>query len=192
MPLVRVPVEVAVTCVNKSWHSNRVKKQTLHYVIGFFQRKTTGGAVIKVLANNKPETIHQAIIASVAQGAILYCEYKGIPDTLDDLYEIYEIPEGRKVDGDVHVNNVNNMWRDLKRNIKREHHSVSFQHLGGYCAEVAWRINHAHLTPSQRFEAVLAGVNMKRTTYSEIQADAKKRKSVGEGAKKSTLQDVVK
>ncbi len=170
MPLVRVPIEVDVTQVNKTWFTHKKKvDNSKHYVIGFFQR-VKERAIIKVLTDNNPETIEQAIFENAAKGCILYAEANVLPESLKEQYEIHELPEGSRVNGDVHINNVNNMWRDLKRQLKRTHVSVSQKHLHGYCNEVTWRINHKHLTPMEKFNLLLSNTEVKdrKTSYKNI------------------------
>lgn len=169
---IRVPIEVDITYTNKTWYSKRPRKIDNHYVMGFFQRNPVGKGVAKILTleNNNPETIHELISKNVAAGSILFTEENLLPESLVDLYEIYELTASDgHANGDLHVNNVKNMWRDLKRNIKREHVSVSKKHLQGYCDEVAWRINTSHLSPQERFEDLLSNVgNGNHVTYKEL------------------------
>lgn len=169
---VRVPIEVDITYVNKTWYTTKKKvtKDEKHYVIGFFQRE--GKCIIEALPDNNPETIEKSILDNVQKGAMIFCEENIVPYTLDDDYEIYELKssEGERVSGDIHVNNVKNMWKDLKRVIKRTHIQVSKKHLQLYCSEVAWRVNTRHLSDSERFELALNQLanNFKRTPYNKL------------------------
>lgn len=156
---VRVPVEVDITYVNKKWFTKRPQKNDKHYVIGFYQRHGHGTAIIDSIPDNKPETIHASVLKNVAKGGVLFSEENLLPESLLDEYDIYELKESDgHANGDIHVNNVKNMWRDLKRQIKREHIHVSQDHLQGYCNEVAWRITHSHLSPMERFEYILGNL----------------------------------
>lgn len=168
MPTIKTSVEVDVTYVNKTWFSLRPNKggNVKHYVIGFFQREP-GKAIIKALPDNKPETITQAVFESVAKGAILYSQENILPSSLNEFYEMRVFEEGKHINGDIHVNNVNNMWRDLKRQLKRVHVQVSQKHLQGYCNEVAWRINNRHLTPMEKFNLLLSNCEV-RCSYKNL------------------------
>lgn len=170
MPTIKAPIEIDVTCVNKTWFTLKKKKDpTLHYVLGIFHRHEQGKAIIKVLDDNTPEAIYEAIFSCLQIGCTLYVEENILPGTLKDFYEIKELKssEGERVNGDNHINNVKNMWRDLKRQLKRVHVQVSKKHLQGYCNEVAWRINHRHLSDREKFDlllsASLVGVEKHRT-----------------------------
>lgn len=158
---VKVPVEIDITYVNKTWYSLRKQNNVKQYVIGFYQRE--GKAVIKVIPNNDQETIELIIIETVSEGSILYAEENIIPRTLDDMYEIYELKstEGERAVGDMHVNNVKNIWRDLKRLLKMTHIHVSKKHLQGYCTEVVWRINNKNLTSEEKFNLLLSNCAVK-------------------------------
>lgn len=161
MASVRVPIEVDITYVNKTWFSlkKKPKADVLHYVIGIFRRgigNVPGIAIIKTLSGNNLESIEAAVLENVGTGAILYCEKNILPITLKESYEIVELQDEKHSNGDVHVNNVKNMWKDLKRTIKQTHIQVSPKHLQLYCDEVAWRINHRHLSPSDKFNLLLS------------------------------------
>lgn len=169
MALVRFPVEVDITCVNKTWftlHKNKQIKED-HYVIGFCQRQ--GNTIIAVLENNSQAAIKQAVLENVGKGAILYAEEKILCNSLREFYEISELKDGSRVDGDVHVNNVKNLWKDLKRVVKQTHIHVSKKHLELYCGEVAWRANHRHLSDSEKFELALSQIATgNKRTYKDL------------------------
>lgn len=155
--LVRMPIEVDVTYVNKTWFTLRKKSSNAkHYVIGFFQRE--GKAIIKTLINNDPITIKKAILENVSPGSILYAEENILPESLKTVYEVYEMGEAQ-TDKGVHIAHVKNMWKDLKRNLKQVHIQVSKKHLQLYCSEVEWRINHRHLSSMEKFNLVLSNVS---------------------------------
>jgi transposase-like protein len=46
------------------------------------------------------------------------------------------------VEGDVHVNSLEEFWSLVKRGIGGVYHSVSTKHLQSYVSEYAWRYNH--------------------------------------------------
>lgn len=165
---VRVPIEVDITYTNKTWFSLKKKiSNEKHYVIGFYQRgikgQVNGIAIIKALPDNKSETIEKVVLENISKGCMLYAHENILPASLKNVYEISElkVSEGQFTNGDIHINNVNNMWRDLKRLIKREHIHVSKKHLQLYCSEVAWRINHSHLNTQGRFEALMSNLSVK-------------------------------
>lgn len=173
---VRVPIEIDITYTNHTWFSMRKPNKKKFYVLGIFRRgygKAPGFAIIKTLKDNSQEEIKQVLVETVQKGAMLYAEEKILSDEVKEMYEVYEfnVAEDGHVKGDIHVNNVKNMWRDLKRNIKREHIQVSQKHLQLYCSEVAWRINHRHLSPAERFEAALQNLSIpqgKKRTFEDL------------------------
>ena len=123
------------------------------------------------MEDNKPETIQEVLTSIVEKGSMVYCESGMLPDALKDIYEISELAAQRHSDGEIHVNNVKNMWKDLKRTIKQTHIQVSKKHLQLYCDEVAWRINHQHLTTSQKFDLLLKNSSLgpgKKSTYQKL------------------------
>lgn len=169
--MIRVPIEVDITYVNKTWFSFKNPKKINQYVIGLFQRTDRDNSKIIAIPNNDPETIINVIFENVENGAMLYAEENILPDSLKNIYEVHEfmVNAGKKVNGDLHTNNVKNMWRDLKRNIKREYIHVSSQHLQSYCDEISWHINNRNLSPMEKFELALNNsVRTKKSTYKDL------------------------
>lgn len=164
MVTVRMPIEVDITQVNKTWFSLRKPVNVKHYVIGFCQRE--GDAIIEYIEDNDVETIVSSVLKHTQTGSILYAEEGILPEQLCTLYEIHEL-NGNRVKGDIHVNHVKNLWKDLKRVIKQTHISVSKKHLQLYCDEVAWRFNHRNLSAFEKFNLLLSnaakGAGVKRT-----------------------------
>lgn len=159
---VRVPIEVDVTYINKTWGSFKKKQSSnvRHYVIGFYRRSIANmpcHAIIKSIPNNFQETVSKAVIETIGKGATLYAHEKILPISLSKFYDIHDlkVSENEFIRGDIHINNVNNLWKSLRRLIKQEHVQVSQKHLQLYCNEVAWRTNNNHLTPAQRFEKMI-------------------------------------
>ena len=180
---VLAPIEIDVTQVNKTWFSLRKKKSyTPQYVIGFYQRfKKSDNVVIKKLPDNKLETIDRFIREVVASGAHIYCERGVLPDSIHEGYVVHELEakEGEHVKGDIHINNLKNVWRDLKRNIKREYIHVSPHHLQGYCDEVAWKINKRELSTSDKFTLLMqSAANRPPLGYRELTSRNPKKKSI--------------
>lgn len=167
---IRVPIEVDITYVNKTWYSYHTKKDEKHYVIGIYQRQ--GQAIIKALPDNKPETIHAIMLECVEKGCMVYVEEGLLPESLKPFYEITELKtsKGQYVNGDIHVNHVKNMWKDLKRVIKRTHIHVSQKHLQLYCHEVTWRVNTRDLSAMEKFNLALSNCAIPRgkTTFKQL------------------------
>jgi len=166
---VRMPIEVDVTYVNKTWFSPKKPSNIRQYVIGFYQRG--GMAIITSIPNNDPETIKNTVCSRVEKGAMLYAQEGILPASLNELYEVHNFQptDGRSVNGDIHINNVNNMWKDLKRQLKRTFIQVSSKHLQSYCDEVVWHINTRDLTPEQKFELLMSNcVRTEKRTYQDL------------------------
>jgi len=167
---VKSPIEVDITFVNKTWYSTRNFKKPEVYVLGLFQR--SGKAIIRVLKDNSRETIELAMTEFVAEGSIIYCEENVLPIELKTRYDIHELKVSEKelAKGDIHISNVRNMWRDLKRQIKSVHVHVSKKHLQLYCDEVAWRINYKDLSPREKFDMLLSNcvVKDRKTSYKNL------------------------
>ncbi len=74
----------------------------------------------------------------------------------------------RYVDGQVHVNGMENFWSLLKRGIKGTYVSVEPFHLFRYLDEQVFRFNKRGTDDAGRFAQVVAGVGGKRLTYRQL------------------------
>lgn len=171
--LVTLPIEVDITYVNKTWFSAKnidktIKKQ---YVIGFYRRAGFGypcQVIIDVLPDNEPKTIIDAVMNKIQLGSTLYAEENILPAELKEAYQLQELKPPSFAAGEVHLSNIKNAWRDLKRNIKMVHVSVSNKYLNLYCDEVAWKINNSHFTHEDRFNKLInLSAMTTHTTYKE-------------------------
>lgn len=156
---VRVPIEIDVTYVNKAWFTMKKPVRINHYVIGFCQRgigNVPPRVVIKVLEDNSPKEIKRICLKYVQESAFVYCEENVLPQIVKELFDVHEF-KINDVNKEVHVSNVKNAWKDLKRNLKTVHISVSKKYLQAYCDEVSWKINNAHLSHEERFNLLIKG-----------------------------------
>jgi len=186
MVTVNAPIEVDITQVNKTWFTLKKKKDrgpAPQFAIGFYQRiKDSDNCRLTKLPAKTPSMIAKLVQEHVQPGATLYCEKGMLPDSLREIYVIEELNDGEHVRGDIHINNIKNAWKDLKRNIKREYISVSSWHLELYLGEVEWHVNHRNMSASERFETLIkASVRtVKHMTYDDLtdkNQNSKKKKS---------------
>ncbi len=153
------PIELGIAHVNEAWWSTKLKRKVVEdmYVIGFYQRSKPCKCLIVVLDDKSESSIEKSVVEHISEGNLIYCESGVLPKSISDIYTIVEVGRGEKTTEtkDQHINHVNSMWRDLKRNIKDEHIQVSKKHLQLYCDEVAWRINNAHLSAFEKFDMLI-------------------------------------
>ena len=71
------------------------------------------------------------------------------------------------VRGDVHTQNIENVWSQLKRSIYGCYHSVSVKHLQAYCDESAFRYNTRKKSEDGRFDLMLSNINS-HITYNDL------------------------
>ncbi len=111
--------------------------------LGVIERQ--GNVRLQVGPNRNRETLHGFIRMHVAPDAeAIYTDdwpaYNGIGDA-DTKHETVNHSEKEWVRGDVHTNNVENVWSLLKRSIVGSYHKVSTKHLDAYLDELEWRFN---------------------------------------------------
>lgn len=151
----------------KSTMANRSKSKTC--VVGAVER---GGEirlqVIKspnryllrkfIEANTEPTT--EAIYTDQWAG------YKGIGDA-DTRHETVNHSEEEWVRGDVHTNNVENVWSLLKRGVVGTYHKLSVKHLDAYLDELEHRFNNRHNKFLFR-DTLMKLVNAEKLPYAEL------------------------
>ena len=112
-------------------------------VVGAVQRN--GRIILKVVHARDRQTLHAFIEAATADDTEAYftddwAPYDGIADE-DTRHETVNHSAREYVRGEVHTNNIENVWSLLKRSIIGAYHSVSVKHLDAYLDELEWRFN---------------------------------------------------
>lgn len=108
--------------------------------------------------NTAPET--EAIYTDGWMG------YKGVGDA-DTRHEVVNHAKDEWVRGDVHTNNVENVWSLLKRGVVGTYHKLSVKHLDAYLDELEHRFNNRHNKFLFR-DTLLKLVKAEKLPYSEL------------------------
>jgi hypothetical protein len=135
-------------------------------VLGLLQRD--GKVRTFVVADRKAPTLQGIMRANVETNSRL------ITDALPSYVELrndynhesikHQLGDYRTT-GDKHTNNIEGYWSILKRGIIGTFHSVSPQHLQGYCDEFAFRYNGRKSTNIERFAESIKNAHNARLTY---------------------------
>jgi transposase-like protein len=142
-------------------------------VIGALQR---GGQIrTRVIGDRKYPAVHGAVRDFVEIGsAIMTDEFTGYYD-LRSEYDHQVVNHLEKyVDGQVHVQGVENFWSLLKRGLNGTYIAVEPFHLFRYVDEQAFRFNNRKdasgkkLDDAARFELALSQIAGKRLTFAEV------------------------
>ena len=111
-------------------------------VLGMLERD--GDVMTKVIPAPTSYNMKNPIIDNVEQGSRVHTDehrgYKGI-DKHGYEHGTVEHRAGEYVDGDVHVNGIENFWSQLKKGISGTHVFASPQHLSKYAKEFEYRYN---------------------------------------------------
>ena len=136
-------------------------------VMGLLERH--GEVRTMVVSNTKRKTLEAQVKSHVEVGSIVYSDGLASYDNLAQKYIHSVINHAEKyVDGQIHVNGVENFWSLLKRAIKGTYVSVEPYHLFRYLDEQTFRFNSRHGNDSERFEKVTERITGKRLTYKEL------------------------
>jgi transposase-like protein len=142
-------------------------------VIGALER---GGKIkTRVIGDRKYPAVHGAVRDFVESGsAIMTDEFTGYYDLKSEYEHQFVNHLEKYVDGQVHVQGVENFWSLLKRGLGGTYVSVEPFHLFRYVDEQAFRFNNRKdakgrkLSDAERFNLALAQVAGKRLTFAEV------------------------
>jgi transposase-like protein len=140
-------------------------------VAGVLQR---GGEVrAVVVSDTRRATLQAGVREHVEQGSAVYSDawlgYTGLAGEYD--HKVVDHAE-KYVDGQVHVNGVENFWSLLKRGLHGTYVSVQPWHLFRYIDERVFTYNERGLTDLDRFLVVLGTVAGRRLTYKALTGKA--------------------
>jgi transposase-like protein len=127
-----------------------------------------------VVRNVRRDTLQSEILREISPSSKVYTdEWQGYSDMhAEFVHEVVNKVKGY-VDGQVHVNSVENFWALLKRTLKGTYVAVEPFHLQAYVDEQVFRFNNRAtkenpLNDSDRFVAALAQVANRRLTFKEL------------------------
>jgi transposase-like protein len=136
-------------------------------VMGLLDRH--GEVRTMIVPNVKRKTLVGHIETHVEEGSVVYTDGLASYDQLADKFVHNVINHAEKyVDGNIHVNGIENFWTLLKRTIKGTYVSVEPYHLFRYLDEQSFRFNHRKSTDSDRFLRAAKQISGKRVTYKEL------------------------
>jgi transposase-like protein len=142
--LLRGAIEIDETWVGgKARGKGKGYKRNKAVVVGAVQR---GGEIrLKVAAGRDSLSLRDFVRRHTHGEADVfytdeYAGYDGIGDK-DTRHERVRHRSGEYVYGEIHTNNIENVWSLLKRSIVGSFHKVSIKHLDRYLDELEWRFN---------------------------------------------------
>jgi hypothetical protein len=177
------PVEVDETFVGgKLINMHQDKKLRYHQRGGTHGKAVVMGLLdrelrqvrAKVVPNVRRDTLQNEILREVEYGSKVYTDEAVGYDNMHSafVHDIVNKMEGY-VDGQVHVNGVENFWCLLKRTLKGTYVAVEPYHLQAYVDEQVFRFNNRAtkdnpLNDGDRFMLALSQIVGKRLTYAEL------------------------
>jgi len=112
-------------------------------VLGIVERKGCAKGII--VPDVKAKTLIPLVEDNVDKGSVVYTDDLRSYNNLSDMgFDHKTIAHSQKVyvAGDIHTNNVEGFWSQLKRSINGTYHHVTAKHMQGYVDEYAFRYNH--------------------------------------------------
>lgn len=177
------PVEVDETFVGGKLINMHTAKKLRYNQRGGLQSKTVVMGLLdrdlrqiraKVVPNVKRDTLQSEILSEVQHGSKVYTDEAPAYDRMHSqfVHDVVNKMQGY-VDGQVHVNGVENFWSLLKRTLRGTYVAVEPFHLQRYVDEQVFRFNNRAtkdnpLNDSDRFVLALSQIVGKRLTYAEV------------------------
>lgn len=129
-----------------------------------------GGKMLTyVVPNTDAATLRPNIVRNVDRTATVYTDAAKSYDSLGRKFRHGTIDHAKAfVDGDIHVNGVENFWSLLKRMVKGTYIHVAPFHLARYCDEQVFRFDNRKTNDGGRFMALLRQVVGRRLTYRRL------------------------
>lgn len=146
----------------------RARRKDKAVVVGAIQR---GGEVrASVVPDSSHEVLRGHVAETVERGATVYTDAAKAYDALWEYGYRRESVNHKVtyVDGNTHINTIENFWSVLKRALYGTHVSVDPIHLSRYLDERMLAYNLRKLTDYDRFAAVLRTAFGKRLTWLEL------------------------
>lgn len=136
-----------------NWSGISTHKQP---IIGLIDRKTKQARLFLV-PNRSAITIHKLIRNNVADGSTIYTDsWRGYTH-LSKFYnhEVVDHSKREFVRGDAHTNNIESLWGQFKRNLRRSHIKISDKYVQFYLNEACWRHNSKGIPQMKLFSEIL-------------------------------------
>jgi len=162
-------VEIDETYIGGKWDGHRHKFQNKTCVVGAVQRD--GQIRLQVVAHHNRFLIEK-FIAGVTEPTTeaIYTDDSNLYDRVGDAdtrHESVNHSAKEYVRGDVHTNNVENVWSLLKRGVVGTYHKLIVKHLDAYLDELEHRFNNRHNKFLFR-DTLLKLVKAEKLPYAEL------------------------
>jgi transposase-like protein len=136
-------------------------------VMGLLERH--GEVRTAVVPNVKIKTLESHVKNHVEAGSVVYSDGLKSYNNLAQSYIHSVIDHAEKyVEGNIHVNGIENFWSLLKRTIRGTYVSVEPFHLFRYLDEQSFRFNQRKVKDADRFFQVLSKISGKRIEYKAL------------------------
>lgn len=129
-------------------------------IFGMYQRN--GNLRIMPVENRERATLYPIIQKSVKKGSTIYTDDYRVYKTFGRYYKHASVNHsiGEYVKGDVHTNSIENVWKNLKAEL-RTYHRPSRKHLHLYCGGFQFRWNMRKKSMSVTFDQALKQSNIR-------------------------------
>lgn len=125
-------------------------------IMGMLQRG--GDVMTKVVPDLKRRSLQEPIVQNVLKGSTIHSDEALAYDGLECRGYTHKTVKHRAkqyVDGNCHINSIENYWSRLKNSIKGTHVWVSPQHMSKYTGEFEYRFNSRH-RPERMFPELIS------------------------------------
>ena len=143
-----------------SWHDQK------EIIVGMKNRET-GQIIAKVVPDRTREVLQRFIHERIKDGTVVFTDdhssYRGTP-----MHKFVDHSGWKFVDGEIHVNGMENFWSVIKRGYKGIYHRMSPKHLQRYVNEFAGRLNIRDKDTLEKMAIVCTGLFGKRLRRQDL------------------------
>lgn len=165
--------------LHKATKGNRVGYK--HGVMLFGMTERQGRAIILPLGKGRSSLNKKAVTANlikhVTLNSDLMTDESGMYKDMDKLFASHKVINHKEkyVDGDVHINNIENVWHHLEYAYKGTYKHWSYHHFVRYLNEHIYRWNRREESVKELFEVFIPMVVGKQISYQQlVQKEEKK------------------
>lgn len=141
-------------------------------ILGMTER--AGRVVLKKLGrtdkSKTKENIYPHLKKHISSSAILYTDQLNLyDDTIKHFKDHRSVNHDEKyVDGEVHTNSIENVWKHFKKVIDGTYFHMSYHHFDNYLSEHAFRWNRIGKSSREKVDDFLSQIEGKRLKYVEL------------------------
>jgi len=141
-------------------------------VLGMIERN--GKVVLRALGRSEKSktknSIYPLLTKYINSSAIIYTDQWNLYDDTINFFQDHKTINHNKhyVNGDVHTNGIENVWKHFRKVINGTYFHMTYQHFQKYLYEHAFRWNRINMSDREKVNSFFTSIEGKRLKYREL------------------------